>query len=127
MSENEITIVRLRARKADHDQFEKALRGYMDHEYAHPELFHYNSTRFYFMDAPDNPDEEIWICIDRYEDFGFEAYAASLENARETDPETQKHAVATASLLAPGFVPYRERFTEAPKLAVDMPVGNHPG
>ena len=115
----EVAQVKLRAKKADHDKVSKALRGYMDHEYAHPELFHYNSTRFYYMDAPDDPGEEIWMCIDHYDDF--DDYAASLDNARENDVETQRHALAVASLLVPGAIPSRERWTEDESLAVDMP------
>ena len=117
---NEITQVRLRTKKADHHRVLKALRGYMDHEYAHPELFHYTSTRFYFTDAPDNPDEELWMCIDRYDDF--DDYAASLDAARATDAETQMHASNVASLLVAGLASAtRERWIEAEELAVDMP------
>ncbi len=113
----EIAQIKMRTKKADHDAMSKALRGYMGHEYAHPELFHYTSTRFYFMDDPDNPDEEIWMCIHHFDDF--DDYAASLDAARENDPVTQQHALAVAALLI--GVPTRDRWIEDESLAVDMP------
>lgn len=110
--------MKYRINKADHDKAIKVGRDYLDYEYAHPELFHYTRTRFYFMDAPDNPDEEIWMFIDEFDDY--DDYLASLVAARASDPETQKKAAAVESLFVPGSLSDRERWTEAEESRVDF-------
>jgi hypothetical protein len=118
----EIATIKFETMKGDHDKVLKAVRDYMDYEFAHPELFKYTSTRFYFMDAPDNPEVEVWLCVDHFEDF--DEYAASLEEAREKDPDTLKYFMAVFSLLVPGSDVTRDRWTEAEELAVEMPTAS---
>ncbi|MFD4407697.1 hypothetical protein ACFWPH_33520 [Nocardia sp. NPDC058499] len=113
----EIAIMKYRVKKADHDRAIEVSRDYLDYEYAHPETFHYTSTRFYFMDAPDNPDEEVWMFIDWFDDF--DDYENSLHTAQKVDLIAQEKRRAFFSVVVPDSLTPRERWTEAERLRVD--------
>ena len=114
----QIAIMRMRAKKSDHDKVEQAFKDYMDYEHEHPELFHYSSTRFYFMDAPGHPGEETWMFIDHFDDY--QKYLDSLGKAVGSDPTTQEHFRRCMALMVPHSVSERELWTEAEQLRVDF-------
>jgi hypothetical protein len=68
-----------RIRKTDHDQALAAAKAVIDYERAHPELLYFTRTRSFFRDDPDNPELEIWMFIDEYDNR--DAYWKSLMDA----------------------------------------------
>jgi hypothetical protein len=115
----QVAIMKYRTLKSNHDRVLAASRAYLDYEHAHPETFHYNSTRYYFRDVPGNPEEEQWMFIDYFDDF--DDYMASLQQAQKTDPQAQEHARAFFAEIIPGSLERpRELWTEAESLRVDF-------
>jgi hypothetical protein len=119
---NQIVTIPITVKKINHDKMESALKSYMQYEHEHPEIFHYSSTRFYVKDSKENPDEEVWLCIDHFENYN--DYMTSLKDAFENDPETQKHYQETLeNMLNEGVdennIPDRDLWTEVESLRVD--------
>jgi hypothetical protein len=63
----QVDIGKFRVKKENHAQAVEAFVDMLNYQYSHPELFYYSRTRSFFMDAPDNPDEEIWMFVDEYD------------------------------------------------------------
>lgn len=61
----------------------------MCYEHDHPEIFHYNSTRFYVKGVKDKLDEEVWLCIDHFKDY--RDYLNSLRKVFKNDPRTRHY------------------------------------
>jgi len=115
----QIDSMRFRIAKADHAKALKLFKEILDYQRAHPELYDYFLTRSYFMTAEDNPDQEIWMFIDEYDDR--EAYARSLELAQRNDPTSAENNRRWKEILVPGTVPkHHEVWTEAEELRVEF-------
>lgn len=115
---SQIVTAEIPAKKSDHDAMLAALKDFMDYQRAHPEICEYTKTRFYTTDAPDNPDEEIWMFIDYLDDY--QKYMDSLQAAATTDPEVQQHFRRIMGLAVTGFITDRQFWTEAEELRVDF-------
>lgn len=113
-----IAIMRYRVRKENHEQALKVFREYLDYEHAHPEIYHYNKTRYYFMDAPDNPEEEIWMFIDWFDDYN--DYVDSLKKSVINNPVAKDIQTRTVNLFVPDSLSEREHWIEAEQLRVDF-------
>lgn len=119
---NQIVTIKITGKKVNHAKMEHALKSYMEYEHAHPEIYHYSSTRFYTMDSSDNKDEEIWLCIDHFENH--EDYLGSLKEAFKSDPESLQHYKEVVSNIVDKDVdvqnvPSRNLWTEVESLRVD--------
>jgi len=111
--------MKFRIAKGDHEKALRAFTKILDYQRAHPELFVYTRTRTFFMDAQDNPEQEIWMFIDEYEDR--KAYWESLQNARKNDPISAENYRAFMQLVVPGTVPKgHEVWTELEELRVEF-------
>jgi hypothetical protein len=64
----QIDSMRFRIAKADHEKALRAFAKILEYQQSHPELYYYTRSRSYFMQAEDNPDQEIWMFIDEYND-----------------------------------------------------------
>jgi len=115
----QIDSMRFRIAKADHAKALKLFKEILGYQRAHPELYHYFLTRSYFMDAPDNPDHEIWMFLDEYDDR--EDYMNSLQKARATDQASAENNRRWMEIVVPGYVPKdHEVWTEMEELRVDF-------
>ena len=117
----QIASMRYRIKKTNHNKALHVSREYLDYEQAHPEIFNYNRTRYYFRDASENSDEEEWMFIDWFDDY--QTYLNSLDSAQEKDPEAQRLRKQFMSVVVPGSLTHdsREQWTEAEELRVDFP------
>ncbi len=129
MKAEQLGIARFKARKEHHDEVERGVRKFMDYEVAHPEIYHYSSTRYYTMDDPEDPEKEYWMFTDRFEDY--DDYVTSLANA-VSSPDNQEGLELMAQSLAfsegffvngkpavEGGPSQIEHWTEVPSLRVD--------
>src|SRR3974377_2451954 len=108
----QIDSMRFRIAKADHEKALPVFTKILDYQRSHPELYHYSRSRSCLMDAEDNPDQEIWMFIDEYDDR--EAYWDSLELVQRNDPTSAENNRRWKEILVPGTVPkHHEVWTEA--------------
>jgi hypothetical protein len=70
------------------------------------------------MAADDNPDEEIWMFIDEYDDR--EAYMSSLLNAQKTHPTSADNYCRFMEIAISNSIQKREVWTEMEALRVDF-------
>ncbi|WEV57424.1 hypothetical protein [Ligilactobacillus acidipiscis] len=124
MTGEQIGISRFKAKKEFHDVIEKDLRKFMDFESAHPEIYHYSSTRYYNMDVPGTDDEEYWMFIDHfksYEDYRDSLYQAthSPENKEGQRLMAQSLAHASGTFAEDRNPAEIEHWIEVPSLRVD--------
>ncbi len=129
MTGEQLGISGFKALKADHDEIERGFRALLDFEQAHPDLFHYSSTRYYTRDVPESSDEEYWMFIDRFQDF--EDYKTSLIAAAQREEVKQlflpaiSHArgfltgAADPTTGLPNLMQLVQHWTEVPSLRVD--------
>ena len=119
MKKTQIDSMRFRIAKADHAKALEMFKKILGYQRAHPELYDYFLTRSYFMEAPDNPDHEIWMFIDEYDDR--EKYWKSLQNAMKNDPTSAENNRRWMEMVVPGFIPKgHEVWTELEELRVDF-------
>jgi hypothetical protein len=108
-----------RITKADHDKALKLFTEITEYQRSHPEIYYYTRSRCWFMEAPDNPDHEIWMFIDEYDDR--EKYWKSLQEAITNDPASTDNNRRWMELLVPGSVPKgHEVWTELDALKVEF-------
>lgn len=119
MTIENLGIGRFRAKKADHEAIERTMREFYDYESAHPEIYHYSSTRTYTMPDKEDPEKEYWMFVDKFENY--EDYIQSLYKASHDDDNKE------GQRLMDQVVSYHEGFignaidhwTEVPTLRVD--------
>ena len=110
---------RYRVLKANHEKAVEVFKVILEHQHAHPEIFYYSRSRTFFMDAPDNPDEEIWMFIDEYDDR--EKYWSSLMKALTVDSETDEKRQSSLKFMIPGTeLKGHEIWTEIEDLRVEF-------
>jgi hypothetical protein len=95
----QIDSMRFRIAKADHEKALRAFAKILEYQQSHPELYYYTRSRSYFMQAEDNPDQEIWMFIDEYDDR--KRYWESLQNAIKNDPVSAENFRAFMELIVP--------------------------
>ena len=119
MKRTQIDSMRFRIAKADHEKALRVFSKILGYQQSHPELYVYTRSRSYFMDAEDNPDQEIWMFIDEYDDR--KAYWESLQNAIKKDPTSAENYRTFMELVVPGTAPKgHEVWTEMEELRVDF-------
>jgi hypothetical protein len=112
-------IGRFRAKKTDHEAIVRNMREFYDYECAHPEIYHYSSTRTYTMPDENDPEKEYWMFVDKFNDY--EDYINSLYNASH-GPENKEGQQLMARVvdLHEGFIGnVIDHWTEVPTLRVD--------
>lgn len=112
-------IGRFLAKKADHETIERTMREFYDYEKAHPEIYHYSSTRTYTMPDEDNPEKEYWMFVDKFEDYN--DYITSLYKASH-GPDNKEGQKLMDRVVAhhEGFIGNTiDHWTEIPSLRVD--------
>ena len=115
----QIDRMEFRIAKADHDKALVFFTKILDYQRSHPDIYYYTRSRSWFMQAPDNPDHEIWMFIDEYDDR--EKYWNSLQQALINDPTSAENNRKWAELLIPGTVPKaHEVWTELDPLRVEF-------
>ena len=115
----QIDSMRFRIAKADHEKALRVFTKILDYQRSHPELYHYSRSRSCLMDAEDNPDQEIWMFIDEYDDR--EAYWDSLQKAMRDDPTSAENNRTWMELIVPGTTPKgHEVWTEMEQLRVEF-------
>jgi hypothetical protein len=92
--------MKFRILKKDHEKALQAFPKILQYQQAHPEIYYYTRSRSYFMDAEDNPDYEIWMFIDEYDNR--EKYWDSLQNAMKNDPASAENYRNFLTLMIPG-------------------------
>ena len=90
---------KFRIAKADHEKALRAFAKILQYQQAHPEIYYYTWSRSYFMEAEDNPDHEIWMFIDEYDDR--QKYWESLQNAHKNNPASAEHFREFMALAVP--------------------------
>ena len=119
MKMTQIDTMRFRIAKADHAKALELFKGILGYQRSHPELYHYTLSRSYFMDADDNPEQEIWMFIDEYDDH--EAYWKSLQEAIKSDPTSAENHRRWMEIIIPEYIPKgHEVWTEMEALRVDF-------
>ena len=114
----QIDSMRFRIAKADHEKALRIFTRILDYQRSHPELYYYTRSRSYFMTAEDNPDHEIWMFIDEYDDR--KKYWDSLQNAMKNDPASAENYRKFMGLVIPGTAPKgHEVWTEMEELRVE--------
>ena len=102
MTAEHLGIARFKASKEHHDDVERGVRKFLDYEVAHPDTYHYSSTRYYTMDDPEDPAKEYWMFIDRFEDY--DDYVTSLANAISNPDNAEGQRLMAESLtFSEGF------------------------
>ena len=115
----QIDTMRFRIAKADHEKALAVFKEILAYQRSHPELYDYFLTRSYFMDAEDNPNEEIWMFIDEYDDR--DDYWRSLQSALRSDPSSAENNRKFMELVVPGSVPKgHDVWTELGELRVEF-------
>lgn len=116
----QVAIMKYRVYKENHDKVMQVSRDYLDYEAAHPEIFKYNKTRYFYRDHPEFNDQEEWMFIDYFDDYN--EFIASLDGAQENDTQAQAFAKAFLDNIIPGSLDKesRELWTEAESLRVDF-------
>jgi hypothetical protein len=117
---------KFRIAKADHEKALRAFTKILEYQQAHPEIYYYTWSRSYFMEAEDNPDHEIWMFIDEYDDR--QKYWESLQNALKNNPASAEHFREFLELTVPGSATKdgatvgvrRETWTELEELRVEF-------
>ena len=111
--------MKFRIAKGDHEKALRAFANILGYQRSHSTLLAYTRSRSYFMDAEDNPDQEIWMFIDEYDDR--KAYWESLQNAMKNDPTSAENYRTFMELVVPGTAPKgHEVWTEMEELRVDF-------
>ncbi|MDR1414301.1 MAG: hypothetical protein LBI96_00690 [Odoribacteraceae bacterium] len=95
----QIDIGKMRVKKENHARAVEIFADMLRYQHAHPELFYYSRTRSFFMDAPDAPDEEIWMFIDEYDNR--EKYWNALITSVDGNPLLLEKLHACFSILTP--------------------------
>jgi hypothetical protein len=114
----QIDSMSYRVEKADHDRAVALFKDMLDYQRSHPELYHYTRSRTFFMDAPDNPDQEVWMFIDEYDDR--EKYWASLMNAAQNDPQSAENRRRWAEIVVQPPPTGHDVWTELDELRVEF-------
>jgi hypothetical protein len=117
----QIDSMKFRIAKADHEKALRAFTKVLKYQQDHPEIYYYTRSRSYFMPADDNPEHEIWMFIDEYDDR--EKYWASLQNAMKNDPDSAANHREFQALILPGSAPMtlkHEVWTEMEELRVQF-------
>lgn len=112
-------IGRFRAKKSDHAEIERTMREFYDFESAHPEVYHYGSTRTYTMPDAEDPEKEYWMFVDKFANY--EDYIQSLyEASHGEDNKEGQRLMAKVVSLHEGFIGNTiDHWTEVPTLRVD--------
>ena len=115
----QIDRMEFRIAKADHGKALELFTKILGYQRSHPEIYYYTRSRSWFMEAPDNPDQEIWMFIDEYDDR--EKYWKSLQEAITNDPASTENNRRWAEILVSGTVPKtHEVWTELEELRVEF-------
>jgi hypothetical protein len=111
--------MRYRIRKADHEKAKTLFAEVIEYQHSHPEIYYYTRSRSFFMEAPDNADEEIWMFIDEYDDR--EKYWNSLVNALANDPKSEENKRRYIEMIVQDSLPKEhEVWTEVDELRVEF-------
>jgi len=86
-------------RKQDHEKAITLFERILKYQHAHPELYYYTRTRVFFREDPTNPDHEIWMFIDEYDNRA--VYWQSLMDAAAKDAESAANMTAWKALIVP--------------------------
>ena len=115
----QIDRMEFRIAKTDHGKALQIFTKILDYQRSHPEIYYYTRSRSWFMEAPDNPNHEIWMFIDEYDDR--EKYWNSLRQALMNDPASADYYRGWSEILVPGTTPKgREVWTELEELRVEF-------
>ena len=118
--QTQIDTGQFRIRKADHDQALAAAKAVIDYERAHPELLYFTRTRSFFRDDPDNPELEIWMFIDEYDNR--DAYWHALTDAASSgNPEGVAVQKAFVAFMTDGQPSGHQTWTEIKEFRVQYP------
>ena len=115
----QIDRMEFRIAKTDHGKALELFTKILDYQRMHPEIYYYTRSRSWFREAPDNPDQEIWMFIDEYDDR--EKYWNSLQQAMMNDRASADNNRRWAEILVPGTTPkVHEVWTELEELRVEF-------
>lgn len=76
---SEVETMHYRVLKKNHDKMIEALVKALDYQKANSSLINYSLSRTWFREAPDNPEQEIWMLMD--ESSNHEKYAETMKTA----------------------------------------------
>src|SRR6516165_4520298 len=96
----QIDRMEFRIAKSDHDKALELFARMLGYQRSHPEIYYYSLSRSWFREAPDNPDHEIWMFIDEYDDR--EKYWTSLQQALMNDLASADNNRQWREILVPG-------------------------
>ena len=96
---NQVDIGKMRVKKENHEKAVEIFADMLKYQHSHPELFYYSRTRSFYMDAPDNPDEEIWMFIDEYDNR--EKYWNALLSSTKDNPVLLEKLQKCFSVMSP--------------------------
>src|SRR3974390_894286 len=86
-------------RKNDHDKAVALFAGILNYQKAHPEIYYSPRSRSFFREDPTNPDHEIWMFIDEYDNRA--VYWQSLLDAAANDANGAANLAAWQALVVP--------------------------
>jgi hypothetical protein len=117
-AERQIDTVHVTFRKADHDKAVELLSRVLAYQAAHPEIYYYSRSRTYFREDPSNPEHELWMCVDEYDNR--EVYWQSLMQAVASDPDSAANMAAFQALAVPPPPAGHLTWTEIQELRVQF-------
>lgn len=85
-------------------------------QHSRPDLYYYTRTRVFFREDPADPEHEIWMFMDEYDNR--EVYFKSLMDAASNDPESASNMAAWKALLGPPAPEGHIVWTKAQELRV---------
>src|SRR3974390_631315 len=97
--ERQIDSQHFTVRKNDHDKAVSLFAGILNYQKAHPEIYYYTRSRSFFREDPTNPDHEIWMFIDEYDNRA--VYWQSLLDAAANDANGAANLAAWQALVVP--------------------------
>ena len=97
--ERQIDSQHFTVRKNDHDKAVALFAGILNYQKAHPEIYYYTRSRSFFREDPTNPDHEIWMFIDEYDNRA--VYWQSLLDAAANDANGAANLAAWQALVVP--------------------------
>jgi hypothetical protein len=95
----QVDIGKIRVKKENHAKAVEMFTDMLNYQHSHPELFYYSRTRSFFMDAPDNSSEEIWMFIDEYDNR--EKYWNALITSIKDNPALLEKLNKCFSIMSP--------------------------